>query len=232
MIEKIKCFIEFRFLLPIRFAFCILYLELLLYGICRELIPSEYEHNLNEFCIIVYLLWLCVFLIKAFIEVYGYRLINTEKTIIKATISIGQICRIRNRAFDKVLIKIQFDTSQNITYFSKYVCDPLYFDVYIKPRLNKEEQEIEMWKMVSGRYYFNMREIMEKIAYSKADYNDYFLKWTSKSPQITTVVCCFLLLVCFLYIIANIVCYDYSKVICGVIAITIISCVLYVRANK
>lgn len=115
--KKIRFFIEFRMLHPISFALYILYIWLIICAIIRELYP---EQPVMFVGMIIYACWFVFFCIRVYIAGSLHRFHNYVGQKVKTDIIIEDIVRIRTGIYHKVLIKLNFETTDGQVYYGKY----------------------------------------------------------------------------------------------------------------
>lgn len=231
MVEKIYFFIEFRMLQPIRFAFFVLYIWLIVCGVIREFTQIQ---QVIFGGIVIYAIWFVLFSIKAYIINSGNKFLKySEKKVVD--ISIEDMIKIRNRAYNKILMKLEFKSGENEIYYGKYICDPLYFETYLKSKLCRELKfDIRVWHDNDNKKYFiDVPNVMRKVAgVEREDYKKDLLKGQPANINIVPFLMVILLFVDILLLFINIVECNLKGILFLVCTFVIISFVIYMYAKK
>lgn len=232
MLEKIRFFIEFRMLQPVRFSFCVLYIWLIVCGVLREILPMQ---HIMSGGMIIYVCWFVIFLVRTGIANAINKFPNYIEKKVSTDIIIEDMVKIRNRAYNKVLVKLKFKTSEGKTYYGKYICDPLYFETYLKSKLyRKMDMDISVWhNKNSKKYFIDVRNVMKKVAgVEREDYKKDLLKGHATDINLIQLIMLLLLFINILLIIISIVDGNVGRVFFLICSFMIISFAIYLKAKK
>ena len=230
--KKIRFFIEFRMLHPISFALYILYIGLIICAIIRELYPEQPVMSVG---IIIYACWFVFFCIRAFIASSLHRFSNYVEQNVKTDIIIEDIVRIRTGIYHKVLMKLNFETTGGQVYYGKYICDPLYFETYLKSQLRRKlDIDISIWhNKKNNKYFIDVRKVMKEVAgVEKPDYRGDFLKGQPVKVNPVLLIFILLLLIDMFLMVISFADSDFERfpVLLGIFVV--LAFALYLTANK
>lgn len=225
-------FIEFRILHPIAFAIYILYIWLIICAIIRELSP---EPPVMFVGMIIYVCWFVFFCIRAYIACSLHRFPNYVEQKVKTDIIIEDLVRIRTGIYHKILMKLNFETTDGEVYYGKYICDPLYFETYLKSKLcRKLDIDIFVWHNKNkNKYFIDVRNVMKEVAgIEKADYRGDFLKGQPVKVNPVLLILILLLLIDMLLMVMSFVDSNFERFSLLLGVFVVIAFALYLTANK
>ncbi len=185
--------------------------------------------------LLIYVCWFLFFCIRAYIANSLNKFPNYIEKKVKTDIVIEDLLRIRNQIYHKTLIKLKFETTDEEVYYGKYICDPLYFNTYLKSQLcRKLDVDISVWHNKNNeRYFIDVPSVMRDIAgVERRNYVTDLLKGQSTKVNPILVILLILLLINMLLVIINFVDYNFKNVLLLVCIFGVIVFAFYLTAKK